>query len=102
MEKLFNDLRHAAQNLVTVAAGLKMPLDTSTFEKALAALEDSVLGKLPVVNHVPRIVDDVKEAIKDGTETVEDVKDAVEEVAEAVQEARNPIGTLLNKFNKSE
>lgn len=102
MEKLFNDLRHAAQNLVTVATSLKMPLDTSTFEKALAALEDSVLDKLPVVNHVPEIVDGVKEAIKDGAETVEDVKDVVEEVLEAVDEARNPFGSLLDKFTKSE
>lgn len=38
MDKALNDLRRAAEDLVVVAKGLKYPLDTSTFEKALAAV----------------------------------------------------------------
>ncbi len=45
MDNLFGALRHAADNLRTVAHSLHIPLDTSAFDQALAALEDGLKPK---------------------------------------------------------
>ena len=46
MDKALNDLREAVANLKVVAKGLRYPLDTSTVDKALAAVE-AAAGKKP-------------------------------------------------------
>jgi hypothetical protein len=53
MDKLLADLRHAADNLVVVARGLHTPLDTSTFEAALAAVENAAKPKTSSVFKSP-------------------------------------------------
>lgn len=53
MDKVVIELRSAAEALKTVANGLHVQLDLSSFNKALEAFEDAV-AKKPAVKPTPR------------------------------------------------
>lgn len=95
MQNLFDELRNAAKNLVTVAQGLRFPLDTSTFENALAALEDAV------AKHLPKAKKDVEDVVADVKDAVAKGQDAVKEAGAVVDDAKAGLSPLFDKINKT-